>query len=134
MVDVPVVAAGGIADRRGYQAALALGAQGVQIGTAFLTSEDSPASKAWKEAISSCGDAGTTLLPISGMAMRSIINPKLEELMVSAADLSQEYNMKNAFVAWSTGDFDLFPAGAGQISALIKEIRSVKDIIEEMVS
>jgi enoyl-[acyl-carrier protein] reductase II len=134
MVDVPVVAAGGIADRRGYQAALALGAQGVQIGTAFIASEESPASKAWKESIINCGDAGTTLLPISGMAMRTIINPKLGELMVSGVDLTQEYNMKNAFEAWSTGDFDLFPAGAGQISALIKEIRPVKDIIEEMVS
>ncbi|ACN16545.1 putative 2-nitropropane dioxygenase (Nitroalkane oxidase) (2-NPD) [Desulforapulum autotrophicum HRM2] len=134
MVDVPVVAAGGIADRRGYRAALALGAQGVQIGTAFLASQESPASKAWKEAILNCGDAGTTLLPLSGMSMRTIINPKLAELLVSGADFSQEYNLMNADKAWSTGDFDLFPAGAGQISALIKEIRPVKDIIEEMVS
>ncbi|MFH2060768.1 MAG: nitronate monooxygenase [Pseudomonadota bacterium] len=134
MVDVPVVAAGGIADRRGYRAALALGAQGVQIGTAFLVSEESPASKAWKEAIITCKDAGTTLLPVSGMTMRTIINPKLRELMGSGVDLSQEYNMKNAHEAWSTGDFNLFPAGAGQISALIKEIRPIKDIIEEMVS
>lgn len=134
MVDVPVVAAGGIADRRGYQAALALGAQGVQIGTAFLASEESPASKVWKEAIVSCGDAGTTLVPVSGMAMRTIINPKLEGLLSSGVDLRQEYNLMNADKAWSTGDFDLFPAGAGQISALIKEIRPVKDIIEEMVS
>ena len=56
MVDVPVVAAGGIADRRSYRAALALGAQGVQIGTRFLASEESPASMAWKEAILACGD------------------------------------------------------------------------------
>ncbi len=134
MVDVPVVAAGGIADRRGYQAALALGAHGVQIGTAFLASEESPASKAWKEAIINCGEAGTTLLPVNGMAMRTIINPKLGELLVSGVDLSREYNMKNAYKAWSTGDFDLYPAGVGQISALIKKIRPIKDIIEEMVS
>lgn len=134
MVDVPVVAAGGIADRRGYQAALALGAQGVQIGTAFLASEESPASKAWKEAIVNCGDAGTTLTPTSGMVMRTIINPKLQELMASGKDFSQEYNLNNAYKAWSSGDFDLFPAGAGQISALIKEIKPIKDIIEEMVS
>jgi len=41
--------------------------------------------------------------------------------------------MMNAGKAWTSGDFDLFPAGAGQISALIKEIRPVKDIIEGMV-
>lgn len=134
MVDVPVVAAGGIADRRGYRAALALGAQGVQVGTALLASEESPASKSWKEAIIACSDAGTTLLPMGGMAMRTIINPKLAKLMAASADLTQEYNMLNAGKAWSTGDFDLYPAGAGQVSALIKEIKPIKDIIEEMVS
>jgi enoyl-[acyl-carrier protein] reductase II len=134
MVDVPVVAAGGIADRRGYQAAMALGAQGVQVGTALLASEESPASRAWKQAIMGCGDAGTTLLPIGGMAMRTIINPKMGELMASGVDLTREYNMANAGEAWSTGNFDLFPAGAGQISALINEIKPVKDIIEGLVS
>lgn len=134
MVDVPVVAAGGIAYRRGYRAALALGAQGVQIGTAFLASEESPASKAWKEAIINCGEAGTTLLPVRGMAMRTIVNPKLAQLLASGADLTQEYDLMKADEAWSRGDFDLFPAGAGQICALIKEIRPVKDIIQEMIA
>jgi enoyl-[acyl-carrier protein] reductase II len=54
--------------------------------------------------------------------------------MVSGADLAQEYNMMDAGTAWSNSDFDLFPAGAGQISALINEIKPVKDIIEGMVS
>jgi enoyl-[acyl-carrier protein] reductase II len=134
LVDVPVVAAGGIADRRGYQASLALGAKGAQIGTAFLASEESPAPRAWKEAIIGCPDAGTTRLPMGGMAMRTIINPKLGELMATGADLSQEYNLMNAPEAWTTGNFDLFPAGGGQISALIKEIKPVKDIIEGMVA
>jgi enoyl-[acyl-carrier protein] reductase II len=134
MVDIPVVAAGGIADRRGYRAALALGAKGIQVGTRFLASEESPALKQWKEAIITCGDGGTTLLPLGNMAMRAIINPKLEELMASGADLSKEYNMMNVGKAWLGGDFDLFPAGGGQVSALIKEIKPVKDIIEEMVS
>jgi enoyl-[acyl-carrier protein] reductase II len=134
MVEVPVVAAGGIADRRGYRAALALGAQGVQIGTAFLCSEESPAPKAWKEAIIDCGDGGTTLLPMGRMAMRTIINPKMGALLESGADLTQEYSMTDAGTAWTTGDFDLFPAGAGQVSALISEIKPVKDIIEGMVS
>lgn len=134
MVDVPVVAAGGIADRRGYRAAMALGAQGVQVGTAFLASEESPAPRAWKEAIIGCGDGGTTLLPMGAMAMRTIINPKLAELMGSGAELGKEYDMANAGKAWRTGDFDLFPAGSGQVSALIKEIKPVKDIIQQMTS
>jgi len=134
LVNVPVVAAGGIADRRGYRAALALGAEGVQIGTAFLASEESPASRVWKEAILACGDAGTTLLPLGGMTMRTIINPKLGRLMASGADLSKEYNGMNAAEAWSSGNFDLFPAGGGQVSALIRKIRPVKEIVEGLVS
>jgi enoyl-[acyl-carrier protein] reductase II len=134
MVDVPVVAAGGIADRRGYRAAMALGAQGVQIGTAFLASEESPASQAWKQAIIDCGDGGTTLLPVGGMTMRTLINPKLGELMTSGADLTGEYRMTNMGKALSSDDFDLFPAGGGQISALIREIKPVSDVIAGMVS
>lgn len=133
-VKVPVVAAGGIADRRGYRAALALGAQGVQIGTAFLAAEESPAPKAWKEAIVGCGDAGTTLLPLGPMAMRTIINPKLADLMVNGADLTRAYNMGDAGTAWRSGDFDLFPAGAGQISALINAVKPVEEIVQEMVA
>ena len=134
MVSVPVVAAGGISERRGYRAAMALGAQGVQIGTAFLASEESPASQAWKEAILGCGDAGTTRLPVGGMAMRTIINPKLKKLMAAGADLTQEYNLMNTPQAWTDGNFDLFPAGAGQGSALVKKIKPIKDIIAEMVA
>ncbi len=134
-VKIPVAAAGAVADSRGYRAALALGAQGVQIGTRFLSAEESPASQAWKEAILNCPDGGTTLLPLGGMNVRIIINPRLTEKMNdSNIDLSQEYNMMNMGKAWRSGDFDLFPAGGGQVSASITEIKSVKDIIEEMVS
>ena len=132
-VEVPVVAAGGIADRRGYRAAMALGAQGVQIGTAFLAAEESPAPRAWKEAIVGCPDAGTALLPVGNMAMRTIINPKMAGLMADGTDLSRAYNMGDAGKAWHSGDFDLFPAGAGQISALIDKVRPVREIVQEMI-
>lgn len=134
-VKVPVAAAGAVADSRGYRAALALGAQGVQIGTRFLSAAESPAPRAWKEAIINCPEGGTTLLPLGGMNVRIIINPRLAEKMNDPdVDLSQEYSMMNMGKAWRSGDFDLFPAGGGQVSASITEIKSVKDIIEEMVS
>lgn len=134
-VHIPVVAAGGIADRRGYRAALALGAQGVQLGTRFLASEESPATPAWKEAIIQCGEGQTMILAQGKMAVRAIINPKLAEKMADPnVDLSQEYNLMDAGRAWGSGDFDLFPAGGGQVSALIHDIRPVRAIIEEMVS
>jgi enoyl-[acyl-carrier protein] reductase II len=124
LVDLPIVAAGGIADRRGFQAALALGARGVQIGTAFLASEESPAPKEWKQAIVDCADGGTTLLPRLGIAMRTLINAEMRELMASGADLGQEYKTGDAGKTW----------GGGQVSALIKKIKPVREIVEEMVS
>jgi enoyl-[acyl-carrier protein] reductase II len=134
-VTVPVVAAGGIADSRGYRAALALGAQGVQIGTRFLSAAESSASETWKQEILNCSDGGTTLLPLGGMNVRIIMNPRLAEKMNDPSiDLSREYSMMNMGKAWRSGDFDLFPAGGGQVSASITEIKSVKDIIVEMVS
>ncbi len=133
-VSIPVVAAGGIADSRGYRAAMALGAQGVQIGTRFIATKEGPAPEKWKKAIVDCEDGGTTLLPLGNVSMRTIINPKLRQAIEDQdRDLSQEYNLLDAPQAWNTGDFDLFPAGGGQISALIKEVKPVKAIIEEMI-
>ena len=134
-VKVPVVAAGGIADRRGYRAAIALGAQGVQVGTRFIVTEESPAPQAWKEAIVNCVDGGTDLLPVMNMNMRVLVTPKLRQQMSDASvDLTQIYSFGNAAQAWTSGDFDLFPAGAGQVAALIRDIKPVKAVIEEMVS
>jgi len=134
-VKVPVVAAGGIADRRGYRAALALGAQGVQLGTRFIATDESSAPQAWKDAIVGCADGGTTLLPLGRMTMRTIVNEKLRALMSDPnADLASAYSYANAGAAWTTGDFDLFPAGAGDVSALIRDVKPAAAIIREMVS
>jgi enoyl-[acyl-carrier protein] reductase II len=134
-VNIPIVAAGGIADSRGYRAALALGAEGVQLGTRFIAAEESPAPDAWKQAIVDCGDGGTVLLPLGKMKIRSILNPKLKEQMADPTiELSQEYNFKDVPKAWGSGDFDLFPARAGEVSALIKDVKPAKEIIDEMVS
>lgn len=134
-VSIPIVAAGGIADSRGYRAALALGAQGVQIGTRFIATEESSVPDVWKQAIIDCGDGGTILLPLGKMKIRSIINPRLkEQIEAPGIDLLQEYNFKDAPKAWNSGNFELFPAGAGQVSALIKNIKPANEIIEEMIS
>src|SRR5699024_2057332 len=60
-VDVPVIAAGGIADRRGVRAAFALGASAVQVGTAFLAARESAASPAHRDAIRGSSAEGTVL-------------------------------------------------------------------------
>ena len=80
-VSAPVVAAGGIADSRGIVAAFALGAEGVQIGTAFLACEESGASPQHREALLS-GKAGQTALTrgFTGRLGRGIKNRLLETM------------------------------------------------------
>lgn len=133
-VNVPVVAAGGIADSRGYRAAFALGASGVQLGTRLIASKESTAHEKWKELIVQCKDGGTELLPVENLMMRAIITKEIKDLISSPGfDIKKEFQLKNADKAWNSADFDLVPAGAGQVSALINEIKPVKEIIEEMI-
>lgn len=133
-VKIPVVAAGGIADSRGYKAAFALGAQGVQIGTRFMATTESPIHQKWKEQIMNCEDGGTELLPVDNMMMRAIITPELRNRIQSPGfDIKKEFRLANASKAWNSAEFDLVPAGAGEVSALIKDVKSVKEVIDEMV-
>ena len=134
-VKIPIVAAGGIADSRGYRAALALGAQGVQLGTRLMASAECPIHPKWKEQILQCQDGGTALLPVDNMMMRAIITPQLKARIESPGfDMKKEFQLKNASKAWNSAEFELVPAGAGQVAALINDIKPVKEIIEEMVS
>lgn len=133
-VDAPIVAAGGIADSRGYKAALSLGAQGVQVGTRFLASEESPASAQWKKAIVGCGDGGTDLISALNMkvAQRIIVTPWVKEKM---ADPAVKYVADELEVnPEKTGNYERAAFGAGQVSALIREIKPIKEIVREMVS
>lgn len=86
-VSVPVVAAGGIADRRGMAAALALGADGVQVGTGFLMTAESAASRAHKDALAG-PSAQTTVLTaaFSGRPARAIPNRLSRELAAQEAE------------------------------------------------
>ncbi|AYF96905.1 NAD(P)H-dependent flavin oxidoreductase [Protaetiibacter intestinalis] len=80
-VDVPVIAAGGIADRRGVAAARALGAHGVLVGTAFLATRESAATSAHRDAIRAVADDGTALTrALSGRLARGIPNRAMREL------------------------------------------------------
>lgn len=133
-VKVPIVAAGGIADARGYRAAIALGAQGVQIGTRFLASEESPASPHWKKALVECTDGGTGLFPLGSkrLAQRLIITSWIKDRLAETAPEKIADELERNPDA--TGDYERAAFGAGQVSALIRDIKPVKAIIEEMVS
>ncbi|MEU8244267.1 nitronate monooxygenase [Actinoplanes missouriensis] len=97
-VSIPVVAAGGIADRRGVAAAHALGAAGVQIGTGFLATTESGASPVHKAALTG-PDARITVLTrlFSGRHARGILNPLIRELAAEEANVP-EYPVQNALM------------------------------------
>lgn len=123
-VDVPVIAAGGIGDARGVIAVLALGAEGAQIGTAFLACEESGASRLHREALRG-RDAGHTGLTkgFTGRLARGIRNRLMEEFDRREAEILP-YPLQRALVkslsmaAEAAGRPDLLPLWAGQSAAL----------------
>jgi nitronate monooxygenase len=126
-VDVPVIAAGGIADARGVVAALALGAEAVQMGTAFLASEESGASQLHRNALIEQHAAQTGLTRgFSGRLARGIHNRLMEDLNQPGTEILP-YPLQRAVVrslstaAEAAGRWDLLPLWAGQSAALSTE-------------
>ena len=123
-VEVPVIAAGGIGDARGVNAALALGAEGVQMGTVFLTCEESGTSRLHREALMGPGAGHTGLTRgFTGRLARGIRNRLMEELNRSGTEVLpyplQRGLVRNlAIAAEAAGRADLMPLWAGQSASL----------------
>jgi nitronate monooxygenase len=124
IVSVPVIAAGGIGDARGVNAALALGAEGVQMGTVFLTCEESGASRIHREALRGPNAEHTDLTRgFTGRLARGIRNRLMEELNRGGTELLpyplQRGLVRNlATAAEAVGRADLMPLWAGQSAGL----------------
>jgi nitronate monooxygenase len=124
IVDVPVIAAGGIGDARGVIAALALGADAVQLGTVFLACEESGASRLHREALLG-KQAGHTALTrgFTGRLARGIHNRLMEELNQKGTEILpyplQRGVVRNlSIAAEAAGQSDLLPLWAGQSANL----------------
>src|SRR5712675_737990 len=124
IVDVPVIAAGGIGDARGIIAALALGADAVQMGTVFLTCEESGASRLHRETLRQ-RNAGHTALTkgFTGRLARAIHNRVMEDLNRNGTEilpypLQRELVRNLAIAAEAAGRADLVPMWAGQSANL----------------
>src|ERR1700722_1026681 len=138
MVDVPVIAAGGIADARGVIAALALGADAVQIGTAFLACEESGASRIHRQALQEKKAGHTTLTKgFTGRLARGIHNRLLSELKRTGTEILP-YPLQRALVrnlaipAEAAGRSDLLPMWAGQ-SANLSTCTDVSTFLNSLV-
>lgn len=141
MVDVPVIAAGGIGDARGVIAALALGAEAVQMGTAFLACEESGAPRLHREALLK-REAGHTALTkgFTGRLARGIRN-RLMDLLSREGTEILPYPLQRGLVrnlslaAEAAGRSDLLPMWAGQsagLSACTDVSAFLKSLVEEV--
>jgi nitronate monooxygenase len=138
-VRVPVIAAGGIADARGALAAFALGAHAVQMGTAFLGSEESGASKQHREVILQ-GRAGKTVLTkgLTGRLGRGVQNPLVELVSAPQQELLP-YPLQRALVknltalAERAGRPELMQFWAGQ-SAALSRYPDARAFLERLVT
>ena len=139
-VDVPVIAAGGIADGRQLAAAYALGAQGAQIGTVLLTSRECPIHENYKQALLEARDNSTVVTGRSINAPVRILKNRMSRAYLqkerSGASLEEleQYtlgSLRKAVFEGNTCDGSLM---AGQVCGQLKEIRPLADIFAELDS
>lgn len=137
-VNIPVIAAGGIADKRGVNAAFALGAVGIQVGTAFLTAEETNIHENYKNAIIKATDTSTIVTGRStGHPVRCLKNKLAREIIKAEKDDIDpiEFEEKMAGTlrkAVVEGDNDYGSLMSGQIAGLVNEIKPAKEIIKKL--
>ena len=139
-VNIPVIAAGGIYDGRTMAAALAMGAQGVQVGTALVASKESSAHEGFKQAVIDAKDGDTTLLLRQLIPVRALVNDwaaAVREAEVKGATretllalLGEGRSRRGMF----EGDRQQGELEIGQVAAAVHEIRPAADIIADMVA
>lgn len=137
-VDIPVVAAGGIADGRGIAAAFALGADGVQIGTRFICSSECMAHNGYKEAVVAAKDRDAIVCGrFTGHPVRCLKNKLTNELSAleknGDAEAFEKLGSGKLQAAFETGDAEYGSLMAGQSAGLVKDIKPCDKIIEELL-
>ena len=138
-LNIPLIAAGGIATGWGMLAAMVLGADGVQVGSRFAASIESSAHENFKNAIINCKE-GDTQLTLKELAPVRLIKNKfyndIQELYKTnptVEDLKSLLGRARAKKGMFEGDLIEGELEIGQISGLFEDIKSAKDIIDEMI-
>lgn len=139
-VNIPVIAAGGIADSRQVKAAFALGACGIQVGTCLLASEECPIHENYKKAVVKAkGTDAVVTGRIGGTPVRVLKNKmtreyiKQEKAGVDVMEL-EKFTLGSLRRAVFEGDTETGSLMAGQTCGQLKEIRPVREIFEELMS
>ena len=139
-VDIPVVAAGGICDGKGFIAALSLGAKGVQMGTRFIATHESAAHASFKKAIVHVKDNGTCITGRTLSGPTRCVKNKLTEKILEAErqgtspeDLLEMIGEGRSVRACVQGDCEEGTIYCGQIGGCVDEIKSAREVIEETI-
>ena len=138
-VSIPVIAAGGIADGRGMAAAFALGAEGVQVGTRFLTVDECTIADAYKERVIAAKDADTIVTGRgSGHPVRCLKNKFARTVRKLEGDVAANGDELEAMYSGSLlraveGDVDNGTMMAGQVAAIVRERRTAAQAVAQMI-
>lgn len=139
-IKIPLIAAGGIATGRQMLAAIALGADGVQIGSRFAASEESSLHANFKKKITELNEGDTQLSLKKLVPVRLVKNKFFKDVQAAEDKGASPEELKNilgrarAKLGMFEGDLEEGELEIGQVSALLKEIKPVNKIVEEIVS
>jgi enoyl-[acyl-carrier protein] reductase II len=139
VIDIPLIAAGGIATGRQMLAAMVLGADGVQIGSRFVASEESSAHQNFKQAVLETGD-GDTILTLKELApvrlIKNAFYQKLEALYKTCpteVQLKKLLGRARAKKGMFEGDLEEGELEIGQVASIINDIKPAGQIIENII-
>lgn len=140
VVDIPLIAAGGIASGKAAYAAMALGAEGVQIGSLFAASKESSAHEAFKNKIVEAGD-GDTYLSLKKLVpvrlLRNAFFEKVRDAELSGAgreELIELLGRGRAKKGMFEGDMEEGELEIGQVASIIHEVKPAKQIVQEIIT
>jgi enoyl-[acyl-carrier protein] reductase II len=131
--DVPMIAAGGICDGRGMAAAFALGAEGIQMGTRFVSCFESPVHANYKNAIIDAKETGTLVLNKKSTPCIRALKSQRTLAIYEEGVMSFEA-MRGIQDLYFGGDLEAAPALAGQTAGLINSIKTAQQIIDDTVA
>ncbi len=135
-VQIPVIAAGGIGDARGWVAAFALGAEGIQMGTRFLATDECPISEVYKRAILEANDHGTMIVARKGFPLRLLRNKAalaVQALEEKGANQGEVNVYVDSLSKSPEENFDNRLMSAGEVCGMIHQIFSIEALIPKMV-
>lgn len=139
-VSIPVIGAGGVADGRGFAAAFMLGAEGVQMGTRFLTVNECTVADAYKERVLAAKDSDTIVTGRgSGHPARCLKNKFSRKVRQLEGDMAKNGEALEQMYLGSLrraveGDVENGSMMAGQVAALVRERKTAADVISEIVA